>query len=710
MAETCDLLFELGTEELPPKSLRTLQGALKQNVEAGLAEADLAHGQVFAYATPRRLALLIRDLARRQPDKTVEKRGPAVSAAFAADGAPTKAALGFADGCGATVDRLGRFKTDKGEWLVYREAIKGVPAETLIPDILREALTALPTPKRMRWGAFSTEFVRPVHWAVLLYGDKPIETEILGVQSGGATYGHRFHHPEPIVLNSPCEYAERLRSEGHVIADFEERRKLIQAAARLAAEEVGGVAHIEEELLEEIAALNEWPVPVVGEFEAGFLNLPAEVLITTMQSNQKYIPVKNAEGRLLHHFITFSNIDSKNPEAVRRGNERVIRPRLTDAEFFWEKDRKTPLAERVNALSHIVFQQKLGTLADKTARMEKLAGQIARLLDADVSLAVRAARLSKADLLTEMVGEFPNLQGTMGRYYALADGEPEEVARALEEQYFPRQSGAELPKTRTGEILSLAEKIDTLAGIFSAGLIPSGDKDPYALRRAALGALRILVECRLDLSLDVLVDFALGQFNHDFDKQIVSNRVNGFILERLRGYALEIGFRHDEIDTVLDFYGRNPLDFEHRLRAVQEFRSLPEAGALASANKRIRNLLRKSEVEIADKVDEIRFEKDEEKALFDAAREAHQDIVPLMDAREYTAALRRLALLRPTVDAFFDNVMAMAEDAAVRANRLALLALLENLFLDIADISKLQINWGEGTLSPLTATGAGSTA
>lgn len=692
MAETLDLLFELGTEELPPKSLLTLQGALKQNVEAGLAEADLAHGAVIAYATPRRLALAVRDLARRQPDKTVEKRGPAVQAAFAADGTPTKAALGFAGGCGTTVDRLGRFKTDKGEWLVYREAIKGAPAETLIPDILRKALTALPTPKRMRWGAFSTEFVRPVHWAVLLYGDKPIETEILGVQSGRATYGHRFHHPEPIVLNSPREYAERLRSEGHVIADFEERRKLIQAAARRAAEAVGGIAHADDELLEEIAALNEWPVPVAGEFEAGFLNLPAEVLITTMQSNQKYIPVKNAEGRLLHHFITFSNIDSKNPEAVRRGNERVIRPRLTDAEFFWEKDRKTPLAERVNALSNIVFQQKLGTLADKTARMEKLASHIARLLGADVSLAVRAARLSKADLLTEMVGEFPNLQGTMGRYYALADGEPEEVARALEEQYFPRQSGAELPKTRTGQILSLAEKIDTLSGVFSASLIPTGDKDPYALRRAALGVLRIIIEKRLDLDLSALLDFALGQLRHHFDREETKRGVYEFMLDRLKGYFQGRGYMPDEFDAVAAARPVKPLDFESRLGAVQKFRALPESESLAGANKRIRNLLRKSESAPAETVEASNLVEEAEIRLLQSTLEAADEIEPLLERRNYTAALSRLALLRDPVDRFFDEVMVMTDDAMLRSHRLGLLALLESQFSRIADISRLQPN------------------
>ena len=709
MAEARDLLFELGTEELPPKSLSTLSLALQTQVEAGLQKAGLARGEIIPYATPRRLGLLIKDLAGAAPDQVVEKRGPAVNVAYNPDGSLTKAAEGFVKSCGTTADRLTVLKTDKGEWLGFRQHIRGAKTETLIPEILRQSLAALPIAKRMRWGSGVAEFVRPVHWVVLLFGGEVIECEILDIPTGRESRGHRFHHPQTIVLSKAGEYAERLRLEGRVIAGFEERQQQIRTHASEAAAGVGGVAHIEPELLEEVAALVEWPVPVVGSFEARYLSLPHEVLITTMQENQKYFPVKDSAGGLLPYFITLSNVASTNLETVRQGNERVIRPRLSDAEFFWNQDRKKTLEDRVADLANITFQKTLGSLLDKTHRVQRLAAYIAERLeieggwgeagrlkapeDADrlTALVERAALLAKADLLTEMVGEFPNLQGTMGRYYALAEGEPEEIAAAIEEQYLPKVSGGPLPQTRTGQILALAEKIDTLTGIFSAGLIPTGDKDPYALRRAALGTIRILIECRLDVDLPELLAFALEPFHHHCDHVATQKAVHEFILERLRGYCLERAIQYDEFDAVLSVQPPRLLDFESRLKAVREFRRLPEAESLAAANKRIRNILRKTEEPVTANVDDHILVQAQEKALLEAARKAKEDILPQLHERDYTAALRRLAALRDTVDAFFDHVMVMTEDEELRRNRLGLLAIVEGLFLDIADISKLQV-------------------
>jgi len=688
MPATNHLLFELGCEELPPKSLKKLSEALLDNILSGLNEADLSYGNTHAYATPRRLAVLIEDVLDFQADKTVEKRGPAVQAAFSTDGTPSKAALGFAASCDTTFEQLQRVATDKGEWLSFSQIVTGQATVVLIPEIIRKSLSNLPIAKRMRWGNFNHEFARPVHWSVLLYGEQTIETEILGVNTGRLSQGHRFHAPQSLSINSPLEYVETLRQPGKVIADFAERMTVIRDAANQAAGELGGIAHIEEDLLEEIAALNEWPVPVVGNFDARFLDLPKEVLITTMQSNQKYFPIKNAQGGLLPHFITFSNIESSKPSSIQHGNERVVLPRLADAEFFWKQDRKQSLADRVDSLADIVFQKDLGTLADKTQRVSKLAIYIAEQLQADTELAERAALLAKTDLLTNMVGEFANLQGIMGHYYALADHEPTEVALALEEHYFPKQSGGPTPSSITGQILSLAEKIDTLSGIFSAGLIPTGDKDPYALRRATIGILRVLIENNLALDIVDLLDAALNQFSHAFNKAETRERVIDFIFDRLKGYCLDQGFSSDEFDAVLAVKPTQPLDFMLRLRAVQTFRQLPEAESLAAANKRINNILRKSEHAIADTIGTL--VQAEEKNLLAAAEASNADILPLLAQQNYQLALNRLAQLRDSVDAFFDHVMVNTEDAELRNNRLALLAMLSNQFLKIADISRLQ--------------------
>ncbi len=688
MTATNHLLFELGCEELPPKSLKKLSQALLDNMLTGLQEAGLSYNQGRAYATPRRLAVLIDDLQTFQADKVVEKRGPAIQAAYGPDGTPSKAALGFASSCGASFDQLEKLETDKGAWLIFKQAVKGQATAELIPDIIRKSLNNLPIAKRMRWGSFDAEFARPVHWAVLLFGDAVIETEILRRTTARITRGHRFHAPQDLTINSPHDYLDALKQQGKVLVDFAERMTLIRDAANQAASKVGGIAHIEEDLLEEVAALNEWPVPVVGNFDARFLELPQEVLITTMQSNQKYFPVKNAQGGLLPHFITFANIESSNPDSIRQGNERVVLPRLVDAEFFWKQDRKLSLAERVDTLKTIVFQKDLGTLFDKTERVANLASWIAEKLGADVALAKRAALLAKTDLLTNMVGEFANLQGTMGRYYAVADGEHPETAIALEEHYFPKQSGGATPSGQIGQVLALAEKIDTLAGIFSAGLIPTGDKDPYALRRATLGILRVLIENGIALDVVELLDVALAQFSHSFNKAETRQRVIDFIFDRLKGYCLDQGYSSDEFEAVLAVNPTRPLDFMLRIRAVQAFRDLPEAESLAAANKRIINILKKSEQAISAEIGAL--VEPAEKNLLIAAEESETAILPMLAEQNYPLALSRLAQLRDTVDAFFDHVMVNTDDLALRNSRLALLAKLSNQFLQIADISKLQ--------------------
>jgi len=688
MSDAQHLLFELGCEELPPASLLKLSNALLDNIKLGLAEAELSFGECITYATPRRLAVLIKDLASAQADKNIEKRGPSVAAAFNDEGEPSKACQGFARSCGATVDQLERIQTAKGEWLSFTQEVKGQTSVELIPDIIRKSITQLPIAKRMRWGASSVEFVRPVHWVVLMYGAMVINTEILGLSTGNNTHGHRFHAPEAITITAPENYEATLLAQGKVIPSFAQRMQIIRDAANSAASAVGGVAYIEEDLLEEIAALNEFPVPITGNFDMRYLALPDEVLITTMQINQKYFPVKNAEGKLLAHFITFTNIESKNPISIQKGNERVVMPRLADAEFFWNQDRKLRLEERTEQLSSIIFQKKLGSLADKSQRVEKLAEFIAKSINVDPDHAIRAAKLAKTDLVTNMVEEFGSLQGLMGRYYAIADGESAEVAQAIEEQYYPKGAGSTTAASSTGQILSIAEKIDTLVGIFSAGLIPSGDKDPYALRRAALGTLRTIIENQLEINLIDCVDFALNQFTHEFDLDKTRGLVVPFIFERLKGYCLDHGFTADEFEAVFAILPAQPYDFQRRLQAVQNFRSLAEAGSLAAANKRISNILRKSDNQPAETIGKL--VEPAEVALLASAEQAEQDVAPLLADKDYQAALNRLAGLRAEVDSFFDGVMVMCDDLDLRASRLALLTKLSKLFLQIADISKLQ--------------------
>jgi len=690
MAETRDLLIEIGVEELPPKALSSLALAFEQGLREGLEKAGLSNTALHRFATPRRLAVRVENLPARQADRRVERRGPALSAAFDAAGHPTRAAEGFARSCGVTVAELQRQETDKGVWLVHVSTEPGAATAGLIPGLVETALAGLPIPKRMRWGDRDDEFVRPVHWVVLLFGDEVIPATLMGVPAGRETRGHRFHHPQPIRLNTPDDYVRQLADPGRVIADFAERREAIRVQTEALAAELGGQAVIKPELLDEVTALVEWPVALAGNFDRRFLQVPAEALICTMQDHQRYFPVVDARGWLLPHFITIANLESRDPAQVRAGNERVIRPRFSDAEFFWNQDRKQSLATHIAGLKQVVFQQRLGTLADRSERVAALVRFIASHGHGNPDWADRAARLAKCDLLTQMVQEFPELQGIMGRYYALHDQEAPEVAQAQEEQYLPRFAGDRLPATATGRALALADRLDTLVGIFAIGQAPSGAKDPFALRRAALGVLRILIEGELDLSLPALLEQAAAQFEPALRADAAVETVLSFILDRLRGYYLDQGVRPDTYDAVLECRPARPLDFDRRVRAVGAFRELPEAASLAAANKRIRNILRKVETTLPFEVRIDLLVEDAEQALAARLAELSSEVTPLMETGLYGEALNRLAGLREPVDAFFDQVLVMAEDAALRDNRIALLNELSSLFLRVADFSRLQ--------------------
>ena len=685
-----DLLIEIGTEELPPRALQTLCNAFAESVRHGLQENHLGSPDIHQYATPRRLALLIKGLPTATADRRIEQHGPPVSAAFDEEGQPTKAAEGFARKCGVTVEELQSEETDKGSRLVYRATRPGEPTTRFIPDIVRQALDKLPIPKRMRWGDLEAWFVRPVHWVVLLFGDEVIDAEILSVKSGRETRGHRFHHPDTIYIPAPAEYEVLLESEGKVIADFDRRRTAVRAQIEQAASQYQANAIIDEALLDEVTAMVEWPVAVTGRFDERFLDVPQEALISTMKTNQKYFHLVDNDHRLLPLFITISNIESKQPEQVQKGNERVIRPRFADAEFFWQQDRQIPLIQRLDSLKSVVFQQKLGTLYDKTRRVETLVGTIAEQLNGDKQLAIRAAQLCKCDLMTEMVGEFPELQGIMGRYYAELDGEEPQVARALDDYYKPRFAGDDLPGEVTSQSLALADRLDTLVGIFAIGQIPTGDKDPFALRRAALGVLRILIEQQLDLDLQTLLEQSAAGFDDALNANEAVEPVIGFILDRLKAYYRDQGIRADVLEAVTANRPTRPLDIEQRLKAVDHFRQLEAAESLAAANKRIGNILKKVEGPLPVQIDPSRFEEKAEKALYDALAGLQQQVQQQIDQGDYQPALTALAGLREPVDQFFDQVMVMADDDALRNNRLALLNQLHQLFLQIADIAKLQ--------------------
>ena len=683
-----DLLVEIGTEELPPKALPTLSAAFTDGISQGLQAAGLTPVDVIAYAAPRRLAVWVKEVAAQQADQTIEKRGPAIKGAFDAEGKPTKAAEAFAASCGVNVADLGTLETDKGAWLVFRQTQAGQATPELLPAIVEKALASLPIPKRMRWGAGTAEFVRPVHWIVMLADNAVIDAEILGIKTGRESRGHRFHAPDAITLNSPSDYAIQLGSAS-VVAKFEARRDMIKHKVEQLAKRLGGQAVMPEGLLDEVTALVEWPVPVAGKFEERFLDVPQEALISTMQDNQKYFALVDANGKLMSHFITVANIESRDEIQVAQGNERVIRPRFSDAEFFWTQDKKQPLASRAEQLKSMVFQQKLGTLYDKSQRVAQLAASIAQALNADQALATRAAELGKCDLVTNMVFEFTELQGIMGRYYALHDGESAEVAQALDEQYMPRFAGDALPSTTTGTILALAERLDTLTGIFGIGQKPTGAKDPFGLRRAALGVLRLLIEKQLPLDLAVLLDNAADGLSAQLGSKPATNETLDYVLERLKGYYQEQGINGALVDAVAALKVSQPLDFDRRVKAVAAFRQLSAAESLAAANKRISNILKKVDGELPAQVDASLLQLPAEQALAAAVQAQQAKVEPLFAQGDYEAALLSLAELREPVDKFFDDVMVMADDLALRNNRLALLNSLRSLFLRVADLSVL---------------------
>jgi glycyl-tRNA synthetase beta chain len=693
MAESRPLLVELGTEELPPKALKSLAEAFRDGVTAGLAEASLSHGEVRVFATPRRLALKIGELVSTQEDRPLERRGPPVRVAIDGDGRPTKAGEKFAASCGVEFDALERLATEKGEYLVYRGVEPGRATTALLPEIVAAGLDGLPVPRPMHWSDHDFTFVRPVHWLVVLYGNDIVDATLYGHQAGRRSRGHRFHAPAPIEISSADDYPGCLEHDGYVIADFEARRERLLAATEALARELGGQPVFDDALLDEVTALVEWPVAMAGRFERHFLDLPREVLISTLQLHQRYFPVAGQDGTLLDHFITVANIESRDPDQVVRGNERVVRPRLADAAFFWNGDREMTLAERRDALREVVFQRGLGSMFEKSERVAALAGEVATALDEDVAAATRAAALAKCDLLTDMVGEFPDLQGVMGRYYAMHDGESADVATAIEEQYLPRYAGDRLPVTGTGRVLAIADKLDTLAGVFGIGQRPSGNRDPFGLRRSALGVLRILVEDGLDLDLPALLSSAAGRIPGVEDPAALARELYDYMMERLRSYYTEgagsVRATIGEFESVLEKKPASPLDFHRRLEAVQRFSKLPAAESLAAANKRVANILRQAGLTEAPAADPDRLVEAEEKILFDRVETLAQEVEPLLDERRYDVALERLATLREPVDAFFDSVMVMADDEALRQNRLALLARMRNLFLRTADLSRL---------------------
>ena len=685
-----DLLVEIGTEELPPRALRRLQDAFRNGLDKLLHENHLAHGDCRGFATPRRLAVLVRDVACAQPDRETVRRGPALAAAFDADGNPTKPAEGFARSCGVAVAELERLETDKGAWLAWRSTATGRPAAEVIPGLIEQALKALPIPKRMRWGDSDVEFVRPVHWVLLLLGSERVPATILGVASDRYSRGHRFHHNERIAISEPAIYAETLEQTGRVLVDMERRRDSIRTQVIEAGAALGGTAQIAADLLDEVTALVEWPVAITGGFDRRFLEIPAEALVSSMQDHQKFFPVTDSDGSLMPNFITVANIASKDPDQVQAGNERVIRPRLEDAVFFWEQDRKRSLESRTPQLDNMTFQQQLGSLGDKQQRIAAIATEIASTLGFNVEHVQRAAALCKCDLLTSMVFEFPELQGIMGRYYARHDGEPEAVAVALDEQYQPRHAGDELPYSATGQTLAIAERLDTLVGIFAIGQPPTGDKDPFGLRRAALGILRIIIEKQVDLDLRALIDAATANFPAALQAGDSAAALFTFMMERLRAYYLEAGYDIHVFEAVLGRQPVRPLDFDQRMAAVAAFRDLPESDSLAAANKRIRNILRKNDSPIPETCSTALLQEPAEQALAVALEELETIVQPLFTQREYTSALCNLAALQAPVDRFFDAVMVMTDDKALRDNRLALLNRLYGLFLQVADISQLQ--------------------
>lgn len=685
-----DFLVELGTEELPPKALLKLSKSFQAGVVDGLKKESLEHGEVKSFATPRRLAILVSALDTKQADRLTEKFGPAVKAAFDADGSPTRAAEGFAKSCGVTVADLGRADKDGVEKLCFSSTLLGKSTKELLPAIVDTALAKLPIPKRMRWGALRDEFVRPVHWLVMLFGDEIIPSTIMGVESGADSFGHRFHHPDKIRISKASEYEDLMLEPGNVIADFSKRRELIRNAIVAEGEKLDASTVVDESLLDEVTGLVEFPVALTGKFDELFLEVPSEALILAMKSHQKCFYLLDNKEELLPYFVTVSNIRSNDPSQVIEGNERVIRPRLADAKFFYETDKQTTLESRLGQLKKVVFQEKLGTVYERSLRVANLAKFIASATGEDAEQSERAAMLSKCDLVTNMVGEFADLQGLMGSYYAANDGEPEPVAAAINEQYMPRYAGDSLPSTAIGTVLALADKLDSIVGLFAIGQPPTGSKDPFALRRSAIGVLRILVENELDIDLMSCIEESLKGFQAVEIDVDTSEKVFEFMLERFRSWYSDEGISSNVFQSVMALKPRKPYDFAKRIQAVSNFVELEESGALAAANKRVSNLLDKVDADsLTIEVDKALFEGDAEKLLFQQLCDKELNTTPLFDAGDYTAGLAELAQLKNSVDGFFDDVLVMCDDKSVQDNRIAVLQRLRDIFLKVADISYL---------------------
>lgn len=684
--QTLDFLVEIGTEELPAKTLPTLANSFCEGIRKGLSEAELGHSAITCYATPRRLAVIVTALITQQPTRHVERLGPARKAAVNEHGEPTPAALGFARSCGVELSSMAFKMTEQGERLYFEQDQPGAPTRTLLAPIVNEALRKLPIPKPMRWGAKDTQFIRPIHWVVMLFGTEVIQEPIMELIPSQQSFGHRFHHPAAIVIKQPTTYVTQLL-EANVMADFNQRKEAIRQQIQQCAQNIGTPV-IDETLLDEVTGLVEWPVALVGKFDQKFLAVPAEALISAMQVHQKSFALRDNQDQLLAQFITISNIDSSNKNTVVVGNERVIRARLSDAEFFFQEDSKHPLDDFVEKLKSVVFQAKLGSLFEKTNRNQELAQTIAKHINADVNQTKRAAFLAKADLMTQMVGEFPELQGIMGYHYASLTNEPAQVALAIQEHYLPRFSGDTLPTTLEGCAISLADKLDTLVGIFGVNQAPTGDKDPFGLRRAALGVLRIIIEKKLSLDLRELVQNAVTHYQIKLLNDTVVEDTLHFILERLRTWYSAQGITPDIFAAVHARLPTNPLDFDERIKAVQHFKTLPEAKSLAAANKRVSNILKK-QANTQNDLNPALFENDAESDLASLMASKQSEVTALYQAGDYQGALTTLATLQAPVDQFFDQVLVMAEDPNVRNNRLLLLSQLQDLFLHIADISML---------------------
>lgn len=685
-----DLLIELGCEELPPKSLEKLINAFSDIFAKELDRLDLKYQEIIKFASPRRLATVIRGLSTQQNDKSIERKGPSLQSAFSEDGKPTRAAIGFAKSCGVEVAELSTEEGKKGSWLVYRSNVKGSTFEVLLPEILNTINRQLPIPKRMKWGDNSVEFVRPVKWLMILFGNDLIKLNWLGLDSSNKTFGHRFHHPQSIVVDNPRHYSEYLENQGKVIPCLNRRKKKILEQIKLLEDSLKGQAIIENGLINEVTALVEWPVAIVGSFDASFLNIPEEVLISTMMEKQKYFPIRNKEGALMNRFITISNIESSNTAVVIKGNEKVITPRLKDAQFFWEKDKQRRLEERIDDLKKVVFQNKLGSLYEKSIRISLLGTYIAKQMNIKIDLVERTAMLAKSDLLTDMVSEFPDLQGIMGKHYSRYDNEHEHVCIGIEEHYLPRFSADKLPEHAIGQVVSIADRIDTIVANFSVGHEPTGDKDPYGLRRATFGVIRIIIEKKIRLNLKNIIELSLNQFTMIENISELEAKIVNYFIERMRQYFLEKQIKSDVIESVLKYYNSEPLDCYNRILAVNDFLKEPEAKSLSAANKRIVNMLKKSKkFQDGEKVNELLLIENEERQLAARITIIESEINPLLHQLNYSAALKLLSTLEKDVDLFFEKIMVMAEDKNVQMNRILLLQKLRLLFLRVADISGL---------------------